>query len=208
MFAGLMPKEGRFFDLFTELSECLVQGTMEFRELVKNLGEAERRVRSIKDIEHKGDDITHRTMKLLHETFITPMDREDIHTLVSRMDDILDFTDAAAQRILLFDLDEIPKEGQDLAEICVQSATLVKSAVAGLKDLKNPEEVNKICVEINRLENDADHALRSGLARLFKEEPDIRKLIKLKEIYELLETVTDRCEDVANVIDGIVLEYA
>lgn len=208
MFSSLMPKEGRFFDLFKELADCIVQGAVEFKELGVNMGEAERRVRAIKAIEHRGDEITHQTMDLLHKTFITPLDREDIHTLVSRMDDILDFTDAAAQRIFMYGVEELPKEGQELAEICVQAARLVQSAVAALDNLKHPENIIKTCVEINRLENDADHVLRSGLARLFKEEPDIRKLIKLKEIYELLETVTDRCEDVANVIDGIVLEYA
>jgi uncharacterized protein len=208
MFSSFIPKEGRFFDLFKELADCIVQGATEFKELAVNLPEAERRVRSIKDIEHKGDDITHSTMDLLHKTFITPLDREDIHTLVSRMDDILDFIDAAAQRLHLFQVDELPAEGRELAEICLQAARLVQSAVSSLDNLKNPENVIKTCVEINRLENDADHVLRSGLARLFREEPDIRKLIKLKEIYELLETVTDRCEDVANVIDGIVLEYA
>ncbi len=208
MFSSLMPKEGRFFDLFKELADCIVQGAVEFKELTTNMGEAERRVRSIKNIEHKGDEITHQTMDLLHKTFITPLDREDIHTLTSRMDDILDFTDAAAQRIFMYGVTEMPKEGQELAEICVQSARLVQSAVSALDNLKHPENIIKTCVEINRLENDADHVLRSGLARLFREEPDIRQLIKLKEIYELLETVTDRCEDVANVIDGIVLEYA
>ncbi len=208
MFSSILPKEGRFFDLFKELSTCLVQGATEFRDLCSNLKEAERRVRSIKDIEHRGDEITHRTMDLLHKTFITPLDREDIHTLVSRLDDILDFIDAAASRIHLFQVDDMPKEGLELAEICLHSVHLVQSAVSALDNLKNPENVIKTCVEINRLENDADHVLRSGLARLFREEPDIRKLIKLKEIYELLETVTDRCEDVANIIDGIVLEYA
>ncbi len=208
MFSSLVPKEGRFFDLFKELGDCIVQGAVEFRELAMNLKEAERRVRAIKDIEHRGDEITHQTMDLLHKTFITPMDRDDIHKLVSRMDDILDFTDAAAQRLFLFQVEELPKEGLELAEICVQSARLVQAAVSSLDNLKNPDNIIKTCVEINRLENDADHVLRSGLARLFKEEPDLRKLIKLKEIYELLETVTDRCEDVANIIDGIVLEYA
>lgn len=208
MFSSLMPKEGRFFDLFKELSGCIVEGAIQFRDLAKNLKESERRCRAIKDIEHQGDDITHRTVELLHKTFITPLDREDIHVLVSKMDDILDFIDAAAQRIHLYDVTDIPHEGLELAEICVQAAHLIQSAVGALDNLKNPENVIKTCVEINRLENDADHVLRSGLARLFREEQDLRKLIKLKEIYELLETVTDRCEDVANIIDGIVLEYA
>lgn len=208
LFSRIVPKEGRFFELFKELSGCIVQGAHEFRDLATHLSESERRARNIKEVEHQGDEITHRTVKLLHETFITPLDREDIHQLVSKMDDILDFIDAAAQRIHLYDVTEIPKEGQELAEICVQAAHLVQSAVGALEDLKNPDNVVKTCVEINRLENDADHVLRSGLARLFKEEPDTRKLIKLKEVYELLETVTDRCEDVANIIEGIVLEYA
>lgn len=208
MFGGFIPKEGRFFELFKNLSELITQGAIEFRELLAHLDEAEKRVRAIKDIEHKGDDITHTTMDLLHQTFITPLDREDIHELISTLDDVLDYIDAAAQRVLLYEMKHIPNEGRELAETCVQAAQKVQIAVGQLDNLKDPEGIKKICVEINRLENEADHVLRSAIAKLFREENDIKQLIKLKEIYEILETVTDLCEDVANIVDGIVLEYA
>lgn len=208
MFGGFIPKEGRFFELFKNLSELITQGAIEFRELLAHLDEAEKRVRAIKDIEHKGDEITHTTMDLLHQTFITPLDREDIHELISKLDDVLDFIDAAAQRVLLYEVKHIPNEGRELAETCVQAAQKVQIAVGQLDNLKDPEGIKKICVEINRLENEADHVLRSAIAKLFREENDIKQLIKLKEIYEILETVTDLCEDVANIVDGIVLEYA
>jgi uncharacterized protein len=208
MIGRLLPREGRFFDLFNESADLIIQGAREFRAMLDDLEHAQARSKNIKDIEHKADEITHRTVELLHKTFITPLDREDIHLLITRMDDILDFIEAAAQRTQLYDLKTVTQETKDLADVCIQAAEHVCQAVRQLKDLKNPEEIVKYCVEINRLENSGDQILRIGMAKLFREEPDIRQLIKLKEIYELLETVTDRCEDVANIIEGIVLEYA
>lgn len=208
MFGRFMPKEGKFFTLFQELSEQIVLASRELQRMADVPERAEDSARAIKDIEHRGDDITHATMDLLHSTFITPLDREDIHALVSKLDDILDFMDAASQRIVLYDIKQLPEEGKKLVELCGSCAELVRKGVLALQDMKRPHALNGTCVEINRIENEADHVLRSGLARLFKEEEDLRQLIKLKEIYELLEAVTDRAEDAANIIDGIVLEYA
>jgi len=204
----IMPKEGRFFDMFRDLASCIVQAADEFNELLANPSEYERRASLIKDIEHRGDEITHQTVELLHKTFITPLDREDIHQLISKMDDILDFIEAASQRVFLYDLQNVPDEGKELGTLCAQSAKLIQSSVSQLDNLKNPDDLIRQCVEINRLENDADVVLRGAMAKLFREETDVKQLIKLKEIYEMLETVTDRCEDVANIIEGIVLEYA
>jgi hypothetical protein len=164
--------------------------------------------RNIKAIEHKADEITHRVIEMLHKTFITPLDREDIHLLITRMDDIIDYLEAASARMFLYDIRNLTPEARQLGDICVQSAEAVKRAVSELDNMENSARILEACVEINRLENDADTALRTGMAKLFREETDTRQLIKLKEIYELLETVTDRCEDVANIIEGIVLEYA
>jgi predicted phosphate transport protein (TIGR00153 family) len=208
MLGRLMPREEKFFDLFRESADQILKGSREFQELLNEFPRAESRARAIKDIEHRADEITHQTVELLHKTFITPLDREDIFALISKMDDILDFIDAAAQRIYLFDIKKMPQEMKGLADVCSRSAEHVKQAVAHLDQIKKPEEIMKHCIEINRLENEADHLMRSGVARLFREEPDLRELIKLKEVFELLETVTDRCEDVANIIEGIVLEYA
>lgn len=208
MFGRLIPREDKFFDLFRQSAEQIVKGANEFKVMLSDLEHAESHARTIKDIEHRCDSITHQTIELLHTTFITPMDRDDIHELISKMDDILDFIEAASQRIYLYGVNVCPPEAKRLAEICVNSAELIQNAVAKLDNLKNPEDIIKLCVEINRLENEADHVLRAAIAKLFRDEPDTRHLIKLKEIFEFLETVTDRCEDVANVIEGIVLEYA
>jgi hypothetical protein len=208
MFGKLLPREGRFFDLFRESASTLVEGAREFRELLDDLPRAAARAQRLKDIEHRADEITHRTIELLHKTFITPLDRDDIHHLISRMDDILDFIEAAAQRIHLYDIRAATPEFKALADTIVASAKHIQEAIIQLENLKNPSDIVRACVEINRLENEADNILRVAMARLFREEQDTRQLIKLKELYEILETVTDRCEDVANVIEGIVLEYA
>jgi predicted phosphate transport protein (TIGR00153 family) len=208
MFSRFMPREEKFFTMFQKSSELMVEGAQELQNLFNDMAHVERHTRRIKDIEHKADEVTHQTIELLHSTFITPLDREDIHQLISKMDDILDFMEAAAQRIHLYDITSAPPYAAELAEICVKSAEAIKAGVAQLEDLKNKKEIQKICIEIHRLENEADALFRSATAKLFREEPDTRQLIKYKEIYEILETTTDRCEDVANIIEGIVLEYA
>jgi predicted phosphate transport protein (TIGR00153 family) len=208
MFGRIASRESKFFDLFSESADLIVKASHEFKSMVMDMSQVELYSRNIKELEHQADGITHRTIELLHTTFITPLDREDIHKLITELDDILDFLEAASQRIFLYGITEITPEAKNLTEVCVQSAECIQKAVHGLRNLKNTDEIIRNCVEINRLENEADHILRSGMAKLFRDEPDTRQLIKMKEIYELLETVTDRCEDVANVIDGIVLEYA
>ena len=208
MLSKFFPQEGQFFALFKESAHLSILASHEFRKLLGNLSQAESYAKTIKEIEHKADEVTHKTIELLHKTFITPLDREDIHELITEMDDITDFIEAASQRVYLYGITEITPEAIGLADICIQSVELVKRTVEILGDLKNSEKIVQYCVEINRLENEADQLLRSGMAKLFREESDLRQLIKLKEIYELLETVTDRCEDVANIIEGIVLEYA
>jgi predicted phosphate transport protein (TIGR00153 family) len=208
MFARLMPHEGRFFDYFSEHAELILQGATELKAMMDDLGEIEGRARNIKTLENKADTVTHQTVQLLHQTFVTPIDRDDIHLLITRMDDILDLMEDVSQSVFLYDIRKIPEEARRLAEICVACAEKVKAAVQLLDNMKNSEIIMKLCGEIDRLETDADQVLRAAMARLFRNEPDTRELIKLKEIYEDLETVTDRCEDVANIIEGIVLENA
>ena len=206
MFARLMPHEGRFFSYFAEHAGLILQGAVELKALMDNVGESESRARNIKTIETKADAITHDTIQLLHQTFITPIDRDEIHQLITRMDDILDLMEDVSQSVFLYDIRTIPEEARRLADICVACAEKVKAAVELLSNMTNAEKVMKICTEIDRLETDADQVLRAALAKLFRHEPDTRELIKLKEIYEHLETVTDKCEDVANIIEGIVIE--
>ena len=208
MFGRLMPKEGRFFDLFSAHAEQLVLGAHELEALMANVGEVTDRKRGIEKIEHRADKITMQTMQLLHQTFVTPIDREDIHQLITRMDDILDLMEDVSQCIFLYDITKVTDEARKLAAICVQATDKVKEAVGLLADLKNAAAILAACKFIDERESDADSVMRNAMAKLFREEADTRQLFKLKEIYQLLESVTDRCQDVANIIEGIVLENA
>jgi predicted phosphate transport protein (TIGR00153 family) len=206
MFSRLMPREGRFFDLFNEHAEQIVLGAHELRALMGNVSELQERKRSIEKIEHRADKVTQQTMQLLHKTFITPIDRDEIHQLITRMDDILDLMEDVSQCMFLYDIKAVTDEARKLADICVTSTEKVKAAVALLSNLKNSDAILALCKEVDKLESDADHVMRAAMAKLFREEPDVKQLFKLKEIYQLLESVTDRGQDVANIIEGIVLE--
>ena len=203
-----MPTEGKFFDLFNQHAELCVKGSKEMVALMTNFDDLEIRVHAIEGIEKQADAVTYAAIELLHKTFITPIDRDDIHRLITKMDDILDLLEDAAQTISLYDIREITPEAQRLAELCLACALKVKEAVALLHNMDNSRQILTICEEIDRLESDADHVMRAAMSKLFREEPDVRNLIKLKAIYEILETVTDRCEDVANIIEGIIVENA
>ncbi len=203
-----MPTEGKFFDLFKQNAELYVKGSKEMVGLMTNFDDLEIRVHAIEGIEKQADAVTYAAIELLHKTFITPIDRDDIHKLITRMDDILDLLEDAAQTISLYDIREITPEAQRLAELCLGCALKVKEAVALLHNMDNSRQILAICEEIDRLESDADHVMRAAMSKLFRDEPDVRNLIKLKAIYEILETVTDRCEDVANIIEGIIVENA
>ena len=206
MFGRLMPKEGRFFELFNEHAEQIVQGGRELVALMASKDDFQRRAYAIETIEKRADKITQTAIELLHKTFITPLDRDEIHQLITRMDDILDLMEDVSQSIFLYDVREITEEARKLAEVCVSCAEQVKLAVGLLSNMDNAQQILKACDEIDRLESEADHIERAAMAKLFREETDVKQLIKLKAIYELLESVTDRCEDVANIIEGIVLE--
>ncbi len=206
MFSRLMPREGRFFDYFAEHGDQLVLGARELCALMANVGELAERKRSIEQIEHEADRITQQTMHLLHHTFITPIDRDEIHMLITRMDDILDLMEDVSQCMFLYDIHSVTDEARKLADICLLSTEKVKAAVVQLSNMKNSDAILALCKEIDKLESDADHVMRAAMAKLFREEADVKYLFKMKEIYQLLESVTDRCQDVANIIEGIVLE--
>lgn len=203
-----MPTEGKFFELFNQHAELCVKGSKEMVALMTNFDDLENRVHAIESIEKQADTVTYNTIELLHKTFITPIDRDDIHKLITRMDDILDLLEDAGQTISLYDIREITPEAKRLAELCLGCAEKMKAAVALLHNMSNSREILALCEEIDRLESDADHVMRAAMSKLFRDEPDVRNLIKLKAIYEILETVTDRCEDVANIIEGIIVENA
>jgi len=204
--ARLLPREGRFFDFFNEHAGHAVLAAAELKALLADLSELEARRRNIERHEKQADQITHHTMQLLHQTFITPLDRDEIHQLITTMDDVLDLMEDIAQCLFLYDVRAVTPEAQRLAEICVACTEKVRDAVAMLESMDNADAILKLCGEIDRLEADADYVMRSAMAKLFREEPDAKEIIKLKEIYQLLESVTDKCEDIANLIEGIVLE--
>ena len=208
MFGRLMPQEGRFFDMFNQHAGYIIEGTRELVALMSNLADGQRHIYNIESSEKRGDRIAHEVIELLHKTFITPIDRDDIHTLITRMDDILDLTEDVAQSVYLYDLQTITPEAKKLADICVACSEKVREAIALLPNMENAPKIRTVCTEIDRLESEADHVMRAAMAKLFRDEPEVRQVIKLKAIYELLETITDRCEDVANVIEGIVVENA
>ncbi len=206
MFDKLLPKKREFFDAFELHSAKTLQAAQVLLEMFKTPKDLDLRTRDIEELEHAGDTITHDTMALLHKTFITPLDRDQIHELMSRLDDILDLIEGAAELVLLYEIKEITPEARALADVLVRSVDAVRIAVLGLKEAKNGDEVLRSCIEINRFENEADQIYRKAVAGLFKSRTEPLLLMKWKEIYEQLETATDRCEDAADVIQGIVLE--
>lgn len=205
-----MPQEGKFFDLFNSHAEQIVLGSQALLGLLNVINDSDEKAAEqcelIDVIENRADGITHETMRQLHKSFITPLDREEIHQLITRLDDILDLIQDVAHTVTLYNVKHITVEAIKLGELCLSCCERVRAAVALLPSMDNGAEILKICHEVDQLESAADREMRGAMSRLFREEPDVRELIKFKAIYELLETVTDRCEDVANIIEGIVLE--
>src|SRR5215467_11274337 len=202
----LIPRDTKFFELFADMASNLGEGA---RLLQKTLGEfkdVEDRVRQLKVIEHRGDEMTHEILTKLNQTFITPFDREDIYRLASSLDDVLDFIFAAGVRLVMYKITAAPPAASQLAGILVTQADQLAEAVTRLE--KKHDHVLQNCVEINRLENEADQVARTAIGVLFDQEKDPISLIKLKELYEVLETATDKAEDAANVLEGVVLKSA
>lgn len=210
MFGRFMPREGRFFELFNAHAEQTVIGARSLRNLVDALGSEGAGVRTLADevsmIESRADAITRDTVRLLHTTFITPLDRDEIHRLISRMDDILDLIESSALSLSLYDVRRPTPEVRQLVDIIVSCCDRVKSAVALVSDTGSIEAMIKTCDEIDRLESDADRVMRNAIGRLFRDEQDMRELIRMKAIYEVLESVTDACQAVGNILEGIALE--
>ncbi|MCC7487053.1 MAG: DUF47 domain-containing protein [Burkholderiales bacterium] len=208
MFAKLIPREGRFFDLFNSHAAQIVEGSHALRELIMHPEAAQERAGRIDAAERSADKITHETIALLHRTFITPIDRDQIHQLINTMDDVLDLIQDVAESMVLYDIRQTTPEAHELARICEMSCDRLRTVVGLLSDLRESATIMKTCEEIDRLESDADRVLRAAISRLFRDEADVKQLIKLRTIYELLELVTDRAEDVANIVEGIVIEHS
>jgi predicted phosphate transport protein (TIGR00153 family) len=209
MLERLMPRSDDFFSDFEAQAATVVEGARLLKDLLDNFTDVPRKTQAIKDVEHRGDDITHRAFSRLHTQFITPFDRSEIHRLLSRIDDVLDLADAASERLALYDIDTVLPEARELCAVLVAQVETMEQAVKGLRDIKkSPDAVLDACREINVLENQADSLTRRTMAKLFKRGNDPLTVMKWKEIVDLLEEATDRAEDVANVIEGVVLEHA
>ena len=209
--ARLMPREGRFFSLFDGHAKLIVEGAVALADVLshyENKQDRETGIKLIEDAEHAADRITHDTVQLLHTTFVTPFDRDDIHRLISRMDDVLDLIQDTAESLVLYDIQKVTPEATQLAELLLRCAERVQSAVGLMASMADAPAILKICQEIDRLESDADKVMRSAISELFRHESDVRQVIKLKAVYESLESATDKCQDVANVIESVVLENA
>ncbi len=204
----LMPKSDDFFDDFEKLAATTVEGTRLLKALLEDFTDVTRKAQAIKEVEHRGDDITHRAFERLHKQFITPFDRPEIHRLLSRIDDVLDLADAATERLSLYEVGTVLPDARDLAGVLVQAAETMQQAVRGLRDVKNPARVLEACKQVNVYENQGDHLIRRAIANLFKSGHDPLYVMKWKEILDLMEDAIDRSEDVANVIEGVVLEHA
>ena len=212
LFGKLLPREGNFFELFNQHGDFIVEGARAFILLIQNYADPmlrEKHANEVGNAERQADRITAEVNRLLHKTFITPIDREQIHGLINAMDDILDLLQDATETMSLYDVREMTEEVLRLGDISAKCCERVQHAVSLLPKISQvatAEAAIKTCEEIDKLESDADRVMRAAMSKLFREENDVRELIKLKTIYELLESISDRCEDVANLIEGVVLE--
>lgn len=214
LFGKLLPREGNFFELFNEHGNKIAEGSRAFILMVQNYSDPALREKYAAEVdaaERQADKVTAEVSRLLHKTFITPIDREQIHGLINAMDDILDLLQDASETMSLYDVKAMTEEVLRLADLSVKCCERVQHAVSLLPRLSDHEVAEaaiKTCEEIDRLESDADRVMRAAMSKLFREQPDVRELIKLKAVYEQLESISDRCEDVANLIEGVVLEHS
>jgi predicted phosphate transport protein (TIGR00153 family) len=205
---SLMPREQKFFDLFEESARNINEAARALKEMVDTWQFIDSWVAEITEMEHRGDTITHQVISLLHRTFVTPFDREDIALLAHTMDDIIDFIHAAADSMFIYKITSPTQRAKELADVIVLGAAEMEKAVAGLRKRSEFKNMLERCVEMNRLENVADRIYRAAIAELFDNTADMAQVIKWREIYEHMESATDRCEDVANVLEGVALKHA
>ena len=202
----LIPRETKFFRMFRDVSQNLTEGASLLHDILKNPQDLPVRINRLQEIEHRGDDMTHDIIRMLNQTFITPFDREDIHALTSSLDDVLDYVNSAATRMKLYRITTPPPAAAVLAELIVKQSQELSKAVSLLEE--EHQKVLDHCVVVNQLENEADRVSRQAIAELFEYEKDPIQLIKIKELYEVLETATDKAEDAANVLEAVVLKSA
>lgn len=208
MLERLLPKKNEFFALFSRHATLCVNGAGKLREMLDDLGKAEEHAAGIHVIEHEADGVCQQAMELLHASFITPIDRGDIHRIASRLDDILDHIEATAQNLWLYDVSASRPEALEMASHLVEATHAMKATVDALAKRPSSEHIRELCRAAKQVEKQNDRLLRRAIARLFQQEQDTKTLVKWKEIFENIEGAIDRCEDVANVIEGVALENA
>ena len=201
----LIPKEEKFFEDFVEMAEQINRGAGLLEQMLAPEQPLWDKADEIKEVEHKCDFLTHEVIQRLHKTFVTPLDREDIHTLARSLDDVIDAIDDCAAVIRLYQISRVRPDAREMGRIIKASTEQV---VIAMKALGKKQGISEAAVEINRLENEADRAHQASIRRLFEEEKDPIQIIKWKEVLEFLEAATDRCEDVANVLEGVVVKHA
>jgi predicted phosphate transport protein (TIGR00153 family) len=204
----IIPRDREFFALFQKASENIVEGAERLKELLDTFDDLKERARMIEEVEHKGDTITHDIIKKLNTTFITPIDREDILALSSALDDVIDLIHGVATRLLLYKVTETTPHAKELGFLILKAVQELHKGIAHLPLSKGRDRVYEHCVEVNSLENEADRVCRDAIASLFQDQKDPVAILKWKEIYETLEEATDRCEDAANVLEGVALKNA
>jgi len=205
---SLIPREKKFFALFEQGTQNAVKIAQQLKDLVYIWENVKERVGVINDLEHQGDAITHQIFEQLHRTIITPFDREDIALLAHSLDDVIDFIHAAADAMLLYKVERPTHRAKEMVDIVVQAVGEVERAVSEIHDRIGRKQLLNRCVEINRLENMGDSVFRSAMAELFDDSIDFAGLIKWREIYKHMESVIDRCEDIANILEGVAIKYA
>ncbi|MBI4355606.1 MAG: DUF47 domain-containing protein [Candidatus Omnitrophica bacterium] len=203
----LMPKETAYFDLFEKSAKNLIQAAQLLEETMKDYGRIQENANRLERIEHEGDQITHEIMAKMNRTFITPIDREDIHQLASALDDVLDFIEAVTERMVLYKIPRVTPQAQQIATVIRRQAEEINKVIPRLREM-NHATIMEHCIEINRLENEGDRLLREAVVQLFDGGGNPLDVMKWRELYDLLETATDKCEDVAVAIEGIVLKNA
>jgi predicted phosphate transport protein (TIGR00153 family) len=205
---ALFPKDTNFYDLFERGVTKVYEGVQLLGDLVKDFTNVPLKAKRIKDVEHEADLITHETVAKLNKTFLTPLDREDIHNLISSLDNILDHVEAAADKFSLYRITAVQPDAILLTDILAHAVQEVQTTIGQLRHLKGTDSVLKHCIEINRLENEGDFVYRSAIAKLFEKETNPLEVIKWKEVYDSIENAIDSCEDVANVIEAVALKNA
>jgi len=203
---GMMPKDEKFFIMFREMTWNIIEGAELLKDMLDNFRDPVGSQIRIKEVEHKGDSLTHEIIKKLNKSFVTPLEREDIYALSAALDDILDLIDASAQRFVMYNVEKTTPEAKELAFLILKSCQVISKGVSLLGG--KIEHINECFVEVNSLENESDRVCREVISRLFHDEKDPIQIIKWKEIYETLERAVDKCEDAANILESVVLKNA